>query len=353
MINTEVIKLDPDNPDRGKIQKAAVILRKGGLVAFPTETVYGLAANLSNKKSMDRLMEVKNRPQEKLFTVHIADKDKIEEFAMDVPIEAYKLIDKFWPGPLTLVFKSKKNNNQTVGMRMPSNRIALDLINVTAVPIVAPSANISGDKPATTVEEVLSGFDGKIDMALDGGKTSLGISSTVVDVTLSRPEIKREGAIKKEDIENVLRTKNIVFVCTGNSCRSVMAMELLKKKMAKRQDVNITAAGLAVLPGMGASFETRKLLEQEGIDVSKHRARQFTAEIAKRADLILVMQKVHEQRILRDYPFVKNRLYLLKEFAKIDDGDLEIYDPIGKSEEYYKLIFEVIKQAVDRVSQLI
>jgi tRNA threonylcarbamoyl adenosine modification protein (Sua5/YciO/YrdC/YwlC family) len=353
LISTEVIKLDPENPDRGKIHKAAVILRKGGLVAFPTETVYGLAANFTNKKSMDRLMEVKNRPAEKLFTVHIADKDKVEEFAMDIPIEAYKLIDKFWPGPLTLVFKSKKNNNQTVGMRMPSNRIALDLINVTAVPIVAPSANISGDKPATTVEEVLSGLDGKIDMALDGGKTSLGVSSTVVDVTLAKPEVKREGAIKKEDIENALRTKNIVFICTGNSCRSVMAMELLKKKMAKRQDVNITAAGLAVLPGMGASFETRKLLEQEGIDVSKHRARQFTAEIAKRADLILVMQKVHEQKILHEYPFVKNRLYLLKEFAKIDDGDLEIYDPIGKSEEYYKLIFEVIKQAVDRVSQLI
>jgi len=353
LINTEVIQLDPENPDRGKIQKAAVILRKGGLVAFPTETVYGLAANFTNKKSMDRLMEVKNRPAEKLFTIHIADKDKIEEFAMDIPIEGYKLIDKFWPGPLTLVFKSKKNNNQTVGMRMPSNRIALDLINITAVPIVAPSANISGDSPATTIEDVLSDFDGKIEMALDGGKTLLGISSTVVDVTQAALQIKREGAIKKEDIEKAIRTKNIVFVCTGNSCRSVMAMELLKKKMAKRQDVNISAAGLSILPGMGASFETRKLLEQEGIDVSKHRARQFTAEIAKRADLILVMQKVHEQRILRDYPFVKNRLYLLKEFAKIDDGDLEIYDPIGKSEEYYKLIFEVIKQAVDRVSQLV
>ncbi len=353
MIKTEVIKLDPENPDSSKIQKAAIILRKGGLVAFPTETVYGLAANLSNRKSMDRLMEVKNRPAEKLFTIHIADKDKIEEFAMDIPIEGYKLIDKFWPGPLTLVFKSKKNNNQTVGMRMPSNRIAQDLINITAVPIVAPSANISGDNPATTIEEVLSDFDGKIDLALDGGKTSLGVSSTVVDVTLSRPEIKREGAIKKEDIENAIRAKNIVFVCTGNSCRSVMAMELLKKKMAKREDVNITAAGLAVLPGMAASFETRKLLEAEGIDVSKHRARQLTVDIVKRADLILVMQKVHEQKILHDYPFVKNRLYLLKEFAKIDDGDLEIYDPIGKSEEYYKIIFELIKQTVDRVSQLI
>jgi tRNA threonylcarbamoyl adenosine modification protein (Sua5/YciO/YrdC/YwlC family) len=353
LIKTEVIKVDPEDPEIAKIKKAASVLKKGGLVAFPTETVYGLAANLANKKSMDRLIKVKQRPEEKLFSIHIAEKDKIEEFARDIPVGVYKLIDKFWPGPLTIILHSKKNNQQTVGIRMPSNKVALELINLAKVPIVAPSANISGKKPPTTAEEVLDYFDGKIDMLIDGGKTALGVSSSVADFTRTNFEVVREAAIKKSDIEKVINTKNILIICTGNSCRSVMAEELLKKKLDKRQDVQIYSAGTGAAAGMAVTFETQKLLEEEGIDVSKHKAEQLTDVMVKKADLILVMQKHHEDSVLRKYPFAKNRLYLLKEFAKIDDGDLNIPDPMGMSEGFYKKVFLIIKQAIERISQLI
>ena len=353
-MTTEVIKLDPKNPDGDAIKKAALILKKGGLVAFPTETVYGLGANMANRRSMQRLAEVKQRPKGKLFSIHIADKDKVDEFAKDIPLSAYKVIDKFWPGPLTVILKSKGNNGNTVGVRMPNNKIALDLINFANVPIVAPSANISGKQSPTTADSIIADFDGKIDLVIDAGKTELGTSSTVIDFVRLEPEVMREGAIKKPEIIKTINTKNIVFVCTGNSCRSVMAQELLKKKLADRDDVEVMSAGLGAFPNLGASYETQKLLyEEEGIDVSKHKSQQLTLDMVKKTDLILVMQKHQETSILRQYPFVKNRLYLLKEFAKIDDGDLDIHDPMSTSEEFYKNTFLVIKDAVERVAKLV
>jgi tRNA threonylcarbamoyl adenosine modification protein (Sua5/YciO/YrdC/YwlC family) len=350
---TEIFKLDPINPDTEKIKEAAFILKKGGLVAFPTETVYGLGANLTSKKSIERLVEVKQRPPGKLFSIHIFNKADIEKFARDIVPAVYKIIDRFWPGPLTVILKSKKKSNQTVGIRMPNNKIALDLISFAGVPVVAPSANISGNTPPKTAEEVIAALDGKIDLIIDSGKTELGVSSTVVDFTLSKPQIMREGAIKKSEIEKVINTKIVLFVCTGNSCRSVMAKELLKKKLLDRDDVEVVAAGIGVLPGMSASYETQRLLQQEGIDVSGHRAQQLTSDLVKKADLILAMQKYHEDSILKRYPFAKNRLYLLKEFAKIENGDLDIHDPMGKSQKFYKDIFLVIKEAVNRIAYLI
>jgi len=353
LIKTEIIILDPEKPDIEKIKYAAFILKKGGLVVFPTETVYGIGANLLNSKSIERLCSIKKRPKGKLFSIHVADKSKIELFSDDIPVAAYKLIDKFWPGPLTIILKSKEKDIRTVGLRMPNNRIALDLISAAEVPIVAPSANIAGKSAPKTLDEALMDLDGKVDVAIDGRKTILGVSSSVVDLTVSPPEVVREGVIKKSDIEKAIRKKNILFVCTGNSCRSVMAKELLKKKLKNRDDVEVRAAGVGAFPGMRATLETQELLEAEGIDVSNHQAQQLTDDLLKRADLILVMQKQHEHTILRKYPFAKNRLYLLKEFAKIQDGDLDIPDPMGQSKEFYRECFLVIKQAVEKIAGLI
>ena len=194
LLKTEVLKVNPARADKKSISRAARILRGGGLVAFPTETVYGLGANLLNKRAIDRLYRVKNRPKAKPFTVHISDLKMVERLGCHMSKKAEALVGRFWPGPLTIILKSK--GGRKIGFRMPDNKVALELIKRSGCPVAAPSANLSGRKPPKSAEEVLRDLDGRIDLLLDAGRTRVGIESTVMDLTSRPPKVLREGAIK-------------------------------------------------------------------------------------------------------------------------------------------------------------
>lgn len=227
-MRTRIVKVDPKKPHLPKIREAAKLIRRGKLVAFPTETVYGLGANALNSAAVKKIFEAKGRPADNPLIIHIYDKDDVLFLAKDVPKIAQKLGDMFWPGPLTIVLKKSEivpkvvtGGLDTVAIRMPENRIAQLLIKEAGVPIAAPSANLAGSPSPTTAKHVFEDLAGKVDLIMDGGKTKIGIESTVIDVTGKTPLLLRPGGVTLEQLQRAIRKVRIHPVVKGKITKKV------------------------------------------------------------------------------------------------------------------------------------
>lgn len=192
-------------------QIAAQIIKNGGLVAIPTETVYGLGANGLDETAVARIFEAKGRPQDNPLILHISGAEQIELFCHDIPQRAYDLAERFWPGPLTIVLPAKNTvprrttgGLSTVAVRCPDHAVTREIIRLAGVPIAAPSANLSGKPSTTTAAHVLHDHDGKIEAIVDGGPCRVGVESTIVDLTEARPRLLRPGGITPEELIEVL-----------------------------------------------------------------------------------------------------------------------------------------------------
>ena len=211
---TLIFKVDPTNPDQDTIRRAANILRSGGIVAFPTETVYGLGAVVFNEQAARRVYTVKQRPPDNPLIIHISSLEMLSLVAGDISEKEARLIEKFWPGPLTLVLPRNprvprvvSGGLDTVAVRMPAHPVALTLIREVGEPIAAPSANLAGKPSPTTAEHVIQDLYGKIDAIIDGGETLYGIESTIINARTNPPTLLRPGAYPVEEIEQVLGEK--------------------------------------------------------------------------------------------------------------------------------------------------
>ncbi len=211
MVATRVIKANPSRPEKKQLEEAARILRRGGLVAFPTETVYGLGANALDEEAVKKIFAAKGRPPDNPLILHIAEEAWLERIAAEVPPLARTLTARFWPGPLTLILKKRRivplattGGRETVAVRMPANAIALLLILRAGNPIAAPSANLAGRPSPTRASHVLHDLNGIVDVIIDGGPTRIGVESTILDLTSGEPVLLRPGGVTREELEGVV-----------------------------------------------------------------------------------------------------------------------------------------------------
>ena len=223
----QTLYLSAENSETAKI--AANILKNGGLVAIPTETVYGLGANGLDEVAVAKIFEAKGRPQDNPLILHISGPEQIELFCHHIPQKAYDLAERFWPGPLTIVLPAKETvpkrttgGLSTVAVRCPDCDVTREIIRLSGVPVAAPSANISGKPSTTTAEHVRHDHDGRIDAIVDGGSCRVGVESTIVDLTEERPRLLRPGGITPEELLEVLGDLVVDKAVTGEIAKDTV-----------------------------------------------------------------------------------------------------------------------------------
>lgn len=312
-MKTRLVTITEIEKDKGLLEEAGKILQKGGLVAFPTETVYGLGGDALNPTSSQKIYAAKGRPSDNPLIVHICKMEDIGLLVEEVPESAKRLAEKFWPGPLTIIMrKSEKVPYETTGglntvaVRMPDNPIALALIKAAGGYVAAPSANLSGRPSPTLAKYVMEDMDGRIDMILDGGALGIGLESTIVDLTGDVPEILRPGYVTKEMLEEVLgEVDTDATILSGDSKEAPKAPGMKYRHYAPAGELTIVngsrekvaewinerlavAAGQGKRTGVICTEETKELYKAD-----------FVKSAGKREDEAKIARELY--RILREF----------------------------------------------------
>ncbi len=360
-------KLDPIDTHADAIREGVACLAAGGLVIFPTETVYGVGANAADPRALARLREVKGRAETKPFTVHIGSRSAVGRFVPDLSGVGRRLVEKAWPGPLTLVFQVPEPgaapvirdtstthieamyHEGTIGIRCPDDTVAAQLLSGCTFPVVAASANPVGEPPPVDGDQAREALGGHVDLVLDAGRCRYGKASTIVRVNHNGCEVLREGVFDARTIRRLARL-NFLLVCSGNTCRSAMGEAILRRLLAERlgceeaalaeRGYHVESAGTMASPGAPASVGAVAALMGRGIDLARHRSTPLTLEALHRADYILAMTAGHRSSVGALLPAALDRCRL------VDETDVE--DPMGGDAATYTQCAQRIERALRR-----
>lgn len=350
----ELIRAQEDHLTSDQIEKLGKLLREGELVALPTETVYGIAARSDSKEALEKLIALKGREESKFFTVHLADPEQASQFSKSIHPLAKKLMDRYWPGPLTLILPN--SNGEGVGLRVPAKELTRSVLRSAGVPVVMSSANRSGEEPAIQIDQVLAAFPQGVRAAVDAGPCVLAQSSTVLRFLGEKLEILREGIITIADIRQTIG-KRILFLCSGNTCRSPMAEGLAKAAIAKKYSIpiqnlqdfgfQIRSAGIAASDGGFPSPQGVSAMAERNIDISTHRSRPLRRNMISEADAVYAMSDTHLLLAFSLDPASRDKIRLL------DSQESEIPDPFAGTIEDYRECRDRIDRCIQEIVERI
>ncbi len=372
-----IIDLRQTDDSRDVVHRAVQTLAEGGLVVFPTETVYGIGASARSAAGVEKMFEIKGRSHEVPFALAIKSAEEALDYVPQLGRMAERLARRCWPGPVTLVVGEEAGHastahgliNQlpesvrravapggTVGLRVPAHPIVLDVLRMLAGPIALTSANRSGKPAAITAKQALESLGDRVDLILDDGQSRYGQPSTVVRATGNEFSCLREGVVGRSALDR-LSSMMVLLVCTGNTCRSPMAEVLMRQLVAKKlghseseleqHGMIVISAGIAAVQGSGPSHEAVMVMKEKGLDLKKHESQPLTEKLVRHADVILTMTEGHRHAILRRWPESSTRTHTLRPDGK------DIQDPIGGSANVYRECAEEVQTALrQRVDEL-
>ena len=350
-----VIDLRHADDLRDVVHQTVQSLVEGKIVAFPTETVYGLAASALDERAVGRLATIKGRKAGHPMTLAIKSADEARDYVPEMTPLAQRLARRCWPGPVTLVLDDSHSESLarhlpasvlgyvapagTLGLRVPGHQVLLDVLRMLVGPLALTSANRTGGVEAVTAREVLDVLGNDLDLVIDDGPCRFGEPSSVVRIRGNRYEILRAGVVPEKTLQR-LSSMMILFVCTGNTCRSPMAEMICRQMLARRlgceicqledRGILVMSAGVAAMLGGRAATEAIEVLTSMKLDLSEHETQPLTEPLVRHSDLIFAMTRGHREAIVTQWPAAAERTFLLS-----SDGS-DISDPIGGPPERYR-----------------